>query len=86
MSVTAMIENSRTLAERETRIAQSRPPDKLQPVKATMPEPEIVTRNGKLVSFITRSLHIAEEEALKKGVEEKAKEFVERGGKVYASA
>ena len=81
-----MIENSRTLAERETRIAQSRPPDKLQPVKATMPEPEIVTRNGKLVSFIARSLHIAEEEAFKKGMEEKSREFAEKGSELYAKA
>jgi phosphomethylpyrimidine synthase len=31
-----------------------------------------------------QSLGIAEEEALKKGMEEKSKEFVERGAEVYA--
>lgn len=29
---------------------------------------------------------IAEEEALKKGIEEKSKDFVEKGGEVYAKA
>jgi len=76
-----MLENSRTFAERETRIAPSCPPDKLQPVKATMPEPEIVTRQGKPVSVI---IALAEEEALKKGMEENSKEFVEKGAEVYA--
>ena len=47
-----MIENSRAFAEWETRIAPPRPPDKLQPVKATMPEPEIVIHKGKLASVI----------------------------------
>ena len=49
------LENSRAFAERETRIAPPRPPDKLQPVKATMPEPETVTRQGNAVSVIVRS-------------------------------
>ena len=31
-------------------------------------------------------LGIAEEEALKKGMEEKSKEFVEKGAEVYAKA
>jgi phosphomethylpyrimidine synthase len=32
----------------------------------------------------TAELGIAEEEALKKGMEEKSKEFVEKGAEVYA--
>ena len=40
-----------------------------------MPEPEIVTRQGKPISVIIAP---AEEEALKNGVEEKSKEFVEK--------
>lgn len=47
-----MIENSRAFAERETRIAPARPPDRLQPVKATMLEPETVTPKDKPVSVI----------------------------------
>ena len=82
----ARLENSRALAERETRIAPSCPPDNLQPVKATIPEPKIVTRQGKPVSVIARSLDIAEEEALKQGMEAKSKEFVEQGAEVYAKA
>lgn len=81
-----MLENSGAFAERETRIAPSRPPDKLQPVKATMPEPEIVTRQGKPVSVIVRRLDIAGEEALKRGMEEKSREFTEKGSELYAKA
>src|SRR5258705_11865735 len=40
------------LRSKETRIAARHPTDKLQPVKITMPEPEIVTRKGKPVSVI----------------------------------
>ena len=68
-----MIENSREFAERETRIAPPRPPDKLQPVNATMPEPEIVTRQGKPFFVITRSLDSVEEVTLKNGAEVCAK-------------
>ena len=78
-----MIENSRAFAERETRIAPPRPPDKLQPVKATMPEPKIATRQGNPVSDI---IVLAEEETLTNGMEAKFKEFVEMGTEVYAKA
>jgi hypothetical protein len=81
-----LLKNSRAFAERETRIAPSCPPDKLQPVKATMPKPETMTRQGKPVSVIARSLHIAEDEALKQGMEAKSKEFLEKGAEVYAKA
>ena len=40
------------MRRRETRFTPTRPPDSFQPVKATMPEPEIVTRKGKPVSVI----------------------------------
>ena len=66
-----MIENSREFAERETGIAPSCPPDKLQPVKATMPKPETVTRQGKPVSVLTRSSDIAKEHALKTALKKK---------------
>ena len=78
-----MIENSREFAERETGIAPSCPPDKLQPVKATMPKPETVTRQGKPISVI---IDLAEDEALTNGMEAKSKEFVEMGTEVYAKA
>ena len=48
-----------------------------------MPEPETVTRQGNPVSVI---IVLAEEEALKKGMEEKSREFVEKGAEVYAKA
>ena len=48
-----------------------------------MPEPEIVTRQGKPVSAI---IALAEEEALKKGMEEKSREFTEKGSELYAKA
>lgn len=48
-----------------------------------MPEPEIVTRRGKPVSVI---IALAEEEALKKGMEEKLREFAEKGSEIYAKA
>ncbi len=41
-----------SLRSRETRIAPPHPPDKLQPVKAIMPEPQIVTRQSNPVSVI----------------------------------
>ena len=78
-----MIESARTFAERETRIAPPRPPDKFQPVQATMPEPEIVTRQGKPASVI---IALVEETVLKKGMEEKSREFVEKGCDLYAKA
>jgi hypothetical protein len=59
-----LLENSRAFAERETRIAPSCTPDKLQSVKATMPQPKIVTREGNPVSVV---IALAEEEALKEG-------------------
>ena len=51
-------------------------------MKATLPEPEIVTRKGKYAA----EQGIAEEEALKKGMEEKSKEFAEKGNELYAKA
>ena len=39
---------------------------------------------SKIVRKYTAEQGIAEEEALKKGVEEKSKEFVEKGAEVYA--
>lgn len=50
-------------------------------MKATLAEPEIVTRKGKPVSVVFPS---AEEEALKRDMESKSKEFVEKGAEVYA--
>ena len=55
-------------------------------MKATMPGPEIVTRQGKPVSVTHAELDIAEEDALKDGTEEKSKECVERGAEDYAKA
>ena len=77
-----LLENARAFAARETRIAPSCPPDKLQPVKATMPELQIVTRQGQPVSVMRRT----EEEALKKGMEEKSRDFTEKGSELYAKA
>jgi hypothetical protein len=78
-----LLENSRAFTERETRIAPPCPPDKLQLVKATISKPEIVTRQGKPLSAI---IALAEEEALKKGMEEKSREFTEKGSELYAKA
>ena len=77
-------------------------------MKATLPEPEFVTRKGKPVSVIipikdyeellervkdtddvrkyAAEQGIAEEEALKKGMEEKSREFSEKGSELYAKA
>ena len=81
-----MIEDSRAFAERETRIAPPRLPDKLQPVKVTMPEPEPVTRQGKPRLRHPAELDFAEEVAWKNGAEGKSTEFVEKGAEVYAKA
>ena len=51
-----------------------------------MPQPETVTRQGNDVSVIVRRLDIAEEDALKNGMEAKSKEFMEKGAEVYAKA
>lgn len=47
-----------------------------------MPELQIVTRQGQPVSVMRRT----EEEALKKGMEEKSRDFTEKGSELYAKA
>jgi hypothetical protein len=62
------------------------PPDRLSGVKAALPEPEIVTRQRETRLRHHAELDIAEEKPLKKGMEEKFREFTEKGNELYAKA